>query len=43
MTDEVCKMLKARNSAFKSGDEMALGTARANLNHTIRLAKRAHS
>ncbi len=43
MTDEVRKMLKARNSAFKSGDEEALRSARANLNRAIRLAKRAHS
>lgn len=43
MTVEVRKMLIAWNSAFKSGDEEALKTARANLNHAIRLAKRAHS
>ena len=39
MTGEVRKMLKARNSAFKSGDKEALRTARANLNRAIRLAK----
>lgn len=42
MTNEVRKMHKVRNSAFKSGDENALRTARANLNRAIRLAKRAH-
>lgn len=43
LTAEVCKMLKARNIAFKSGDVEALRTARANLNRAIRLAKRTHS
>lgn len=35
-------MVKAQNVAFKSGDMMALWTSRANLNHAIRIAKRAH-
>ncbi|KAI3362499.1 hypothetical protein L3Q82_012792 [Scortum barcoo] len=39
MSEEVRRMLKARNLAFKSGDKEALKTARANLNRTIRLAK----
>uniref|UniRef100_A0A3B5PZ90 Reverse transcriptase domain-containing protein n=1 Tax=Xiphophorus maculatus TaxID=8083 RepID=A0A3B5PZ90_XIPMA len=43
MTKEVREMLKAQNSAFKSGDKEALRTARANLNRAIRLAKRTHS
>ncbi|XP_065820874.1 uncharacterized protein [Labrus bergylta] len=43
MTSEVRAMLKARNDAFKSGDMVALKTARANLNRAIKVAKRAHS
>ncbi|KAI3357423.1 hypothetical protein L3Q82_015858, partial [Scortum barcoo] len=43
MSEEVRRMLKARNLAFKSGDKEALKTARANLNRTIRLAKRTYS
>ena len=43
MTDEVREMLKARNSGFKSGDKLAVRTARAKLNHAIRLAKSAQS
>lgn len=42
MTTEVQALLKARNSAFKSGDVTAFRSARANLNKAIRLAKRAH-
>lgn len=42
MTTEVQVLLKARISAFKSGDVTALRSARANLNKAIRLAKRAH-
>ncbi|XP_061896568.1 uncharacterized protein LOC133645727 [Entelurus aequoreus] len=43
MNSEVRAMLKARNKAFKSGDMVALKTARANLNRAIKVAKRAHS
>lgn len=43
MTDEVHKMLKAQNSAFKSGNKEALSIERANLNRAIKLAKHAHS
>ena len=43
MPDEACKMLKARNSTFKSGEEEPLRIARTNLNHAVRLAKHAHS
>ena len=42
MTTEVRGMLRARNAAFKSGDVVALRSARANLNRVVRLAKRAH-
>ena len=41
-TREVCELLRARNTAFKSGDKEALRTARANLNRGVRAAKRAH-
>ncbi|XP_068506804.1 transmembrane protein 176 isoform X8 [Syngnathus scovelli] len=43
MTEEVRQTLRARNSAFKSGDKETLRTARANLNRAIRVAKRDHS
>ena len=36
-------MPKARNVTLKSGDMVALRTARANLNRAIRAAKRAHA
>ncbi|XP_076019073.1 uncharacterized protein LOC143010582 [Genypterus blacodes] len=39
MTNAVHAMLKARNSAFKSGDTKALRSARSNLNCAIREAK----
>ncbi len=42
MTAEVQALLKARDSAFKSGDTAALRTARANLNKAIRLGKKAY-
>uniref|UniRef100_A0A3B1K1K8 Reverse transcriptase domain-containing protein n=1 Tax=Astyanax mexicanus TaxID=7994 RepID=A0A3B1K1K8_ASTMX len=42
MTSELRKLLKARDSAFRSGDLVALRTARARLNKAIRLAKRDH-
>ncbi|KAK0151949.1 hypothetical protein N1851_006689 [Merluccius polli] len=42
LTNEVRAKLRARNAAFKSGDETALRSARANLNRAIRDAKRAH-
>nr|XP_043882686.1 uncharacterized protein LOC122769872 [Solea senegalensis] len=43
MTKEVRTRLRERNAAFKSGDALALRTARANLNRAIKAAKHAHS
>lgn len=43
MTKEVCARLRERNAVFRSGDMVALRSARANLNRAIRAAKRAHS
>ncbi|KAL0148289.1 hypothetical protein M9458_056435, partial [Cirrhinus mrigala] len=40
MTGEVYRLLKARNVAFRTGDEASLKTARANLSRGIREAKR---
>lgn len=42
MTKEVFVMLKVQHVAFKTGDMILLRTARAKLNHAIRVAKRAH-
>lgn len=41
-TREVRELLRARNTAFKSGDKDALSAARANLNRGMRAAKRAY-
>ncbi|KAL0148027.1 hypothetical protein M9458_056642 [Cirrhinus mrigala] len=43
MTGEVYRLLKARNVAFRAGDEASLKTARANLSRGIREAKRQYS
>ncbi|XP_052410179.1 uncharacterized protein LOC127956360 [Carassius gibelio] len=43
MTGEVYRLPKAQNAAFRAGDEVGLGTARANLSHGIGEAKRQHS
>ncbi len=43
LTGEVYRLLKARNAAFRAGDEEGLKTARANLSHGIREAKRQYS
>ncbi|KAL0195129.1 hypothetical protein M9458_008701, partial [Cirrhinus mrigala] len=43
MTGEVYRLLKARNVAFRTGDEASLKTARANLPRGIREAKRQYS
>ncbi len=40
---EVYRLLKARNAAFRAGDEEGLKTARANLSRGIREAKRQYS
>ncbi len=40
LTGEVYRLLKARNAAFRAGDEVGLRTARANLSRGIREAKR---
>ncbi|KAI2645994.1 hypothetical protein H4Q32_025360 [Labeo rohita] len=40
MTGEVYRLLKARNVAFRAGDEASLKTARPNLSRGIREAKR---
>lgn len=42
MTNEVRATLRVRNAAFKGGDREALRSARADLNRTIRTAKRAY-
>ncbi|XP_029314113.1 cyclic nucleotide-gated cation channel beta-3-like [Cottoperca gobio] len=42
MTTEVRDLLKARNAAYKSGDVVALRSARANLDRAIREAKHTH-
>ncbi len=43
LTGEVYRLLKARNTAFRAGDEEGLKTARANLSRGIREAKRQYS
>ncbi len=43
LTGEVYRLPKARNAAFRAGDEEGLKTARANLSHGIREAKRQYS
>ncbi len=43
LTGEVYRLLKARNAAFRAGDEEGLKTARANLSRGIRKAKRQYS
>ncbi len=43
LTGEVYRLLKAQNAAFRAGDEEGLKTARANLSHGIREAKRQYS
>ncbi len=43
LTGEVYRLLKARNAAFRAGDEVGLRTARANLSRGIREAKRQYS
>ncbi len=43
LTGEVYRLLKARNAAFRAGDEEGLRTARANLSRGIRGAKRQYS
>ncbi|KAI3352328.1 hypothetical protein L3Q82_005294 [Scortum barcoo] len=43
LTGEVHKLLKARNAAFRAGDEVGLRTARANLSRGIREAKKQYS
>ncbi|KAI5090163.1 gastrula zinc finger protein XlCGF28.1-like [Silurus meridionalis] len=43
MTANVRALLKQRDSAFKTGDKMALKTARAKLSRAIREAKRAQA
>lgn len=40
-TRVVRELLKARNTAFKSGDKDALRSPSANLNRVVRAAKRA--
>ncbi len=43
LTGEVYRLLKARNAAFRAGDEEGLKTARANLSRGIREAKRQYT
>ncbi len=43
LTGEAYRLLKARNAAFRAGDEEGLKTARANLSRGIREAKRQYS
>ncbi len=43
LTGEVYRLLKARNAAFRAGDEEGLKIARANLSRGIREAKRQYS
>ncbi|KAM7374814.1 hypothetical protein PAMP_007451 [Pampus punctatissimus] len=43
LTGEVHRLLKARNAAFRAGDEAGLRSARANLSRGIRLAKKQYS
>ncbi|KAI5102820.1 gastrula zinc finger protein XlCGF28.1-like [Silurus meridionalis] len=43
MTANVRALLKQRDSAFRTGDKVALKTARAKLSRVIREAKRAHA
>ncbi len=43
LTGEVYRLLKARNTAFRAGDEEGLKTARANLSRGIKEAKRPYS
>ena len=40
---EVYRLLRARNAAFRAGDEAGQRSARANLSRGIRLAKRQYS
>ncbi len=43
LTGEAYRLLKARNAAFRAGDEEGLKTARANISRGIREAKRQYS
>ncbi len=43
LTGQVYRLLKARNAAFRAGDEEGLKTARANLSRGIRETKRQYS
>ena len=43
LTAEVHRLLRARNEAFKSGDNVALRAARADLDRGIKEAKRQHT
>ena len=43
MTTEVEMLLRARDAAFKSGDEAALKKARAKISRTIKTAKPNHA
>ncbi|KAI3366465.1 hypothetical protein L3Q82_000598 [Scortum barcoo] len=43
LTGDVHRLLKARDKAFKAGDELALRTARANLSRGIRKAKQDYT
>lgn len=40
LTGEVRRLMRARNNAFRAGDEAGLRTARANLSSSIRKTKR---
>ncbi|KAI3352672.1 hypothetical protein L3Q82_020132 [Scortum barcoo] len=43
LTEEVHRLLKGLNAAFIAGDEEGLRTARTNLSHSIREAKKQYS
>ncbi|KAI3376744.1 hypothetical protein L3Q82_000087 [Scortum barcoo] len=43
LTEDVHRLLKARDKAFKAGDELALRTVRANLSRGIRKAKQDYT
>ncbi|KAJ8390171.1 hypothetical protein AAFF_G00110450 [Aldrovandia affinis] len=43
MNSEVHLLLRARDTAFKSGDTLAYSTARSNLKKVIRIAKRNYT
>lgn len=43
LTGDVLRLLRARNIAFRAGDESGLKTARANLSRGIRKAKQDHT